>query len=577
MKKRLLCMILTLTMIFCLVPSAAAAASDEATEAAEALYELGLFKGTGTNSDGTPIFELDKTPTRNQAVIMLVRLLGKEKEALAGNWELPFTDVAKSSTAYPYIGYAYANGLTNGTSTTTYSGTNLIKANQYITFVLRALGYTSGKDFFVSTAWEFSDKIGLTHGEYNATKQFTRGDISVISLSALSTMVYHSERTLVEKLVSENVISIQSAVSAGLIVWKGDPYLWGVTMQCDEVIYDHEADCWPVSSSKEETKLTIKAIGKDQYHRPFDVNPKNGFFWGLTDSFEKSKERDIQTQLNGVSIECDKNDPSTAVVTIPPNTDTEVWVYAGARRGQDFIRYPYLMKITPEGAVDYRAWYEVDDRGMLYIKTNIDSQNWGGYSVISEINYRNGDSSWDEDWGTGIVRYIPAAFITHHDVGTVITSTEFYVFEGICEELYDCGDTNTTLEEMISDLSDQLVCKIVLTNKIFIENSGKTIHLEDITVSNDIKNQKNTYTISIADEILETGLYDFHFTCAPTQNRGGSLKRENDVLVITLDSDFFPASEKTGEFHVTHSTFSIDNNGNILCKKTISNRVNANI
>ena len=102
MKKRLLCMIRTLVMIFSLVPSVAAA-SDEATEAAEALYELGLFKGTGTNPDGTPIFDLDKTPTRNQAIIMLVRLLGKEEEALAGTWEIPFTDV--SDAMRPYIGY----------------------------------------------------------------------------------------------------------------------------------------------------------------------------------------------------------------------------------------------------------------------------------------------------------------------------------------------------------------------------------------------------------------------------------------------------------------------------------------
>ena len=81
MKKRLSCIILTLVMIISLVPFAAAA-SDEATEAAEALYELGLFKGTGTNPDGTPIFDLDKTPTRNQAIIMLVRLLGKEEDPL---------------------------------------------------------------------------------------------------------------------------------------------------------------------------------------------------------------------------------------------------------------------------------------------------------------------------------------------------------------------------------------------------------------------------------------------------------------------------------------------------------------
>ena len=185
--KKIIFLMLTLSMLFCLVPSASAA-SDEANEAAEALYDLGLFKGTGTNPDGTPIFDLDKTPTRNQAVIMLVRLLGKEEDALAGEWELPFTDVSKGSTAYPYIGYAYANGLTSGTTTTTYSGTAPIKANQYITFVLRALGYESGKDFQVGTAYLLSDQLGITDGEYvNATTSFTRGDVAKISLAAHNT------------------------------------------------------------------------------------------------------------------------------------------------------------------------------------------------------------------------------------------------------------------------------------------------------------------------------------------------------------------------------------------------------
>ena len=203
MKKRLLCMILTLVMIFALVPSVAAA-SKEDTKAAEALYELGLFKGTGTNPDGTPIFDLDKTPTRNQAIIMLVRLLGKEEEAKAGTWKIPFTDVSDSMK--PYIGYAYANGLTNGFTATTYCGTNPIKANQYITFVLRSLGYTSGADFQVSTAWEFSDKIGLTDGRYNQnTTAFTRGDVAIISNSALSTKTKNSTDTLLNVLKAQGI------------------------------------------------------------------------------------------------------------------------------------------------------------------------------------------------------------------------------------------------------------------------------------------------------------------------------------------------------------------------------------
>ena len=208
MKKRLSCIILTLVMIISLVPFAAAA-SDEATEAAEALYELGLFKGTGTNPDGTPIFDLDKTPTRTQAIIMLVRLLGKEEEAKAGTWQLPFTDV--SDAMRPYIGYAYTNGLTNGYTATTYCGGNPIRANQYIAFVLRALGYVSGEDFEVSSAWEFSDEIGLTDGRYhNKTASFIRGDVAIVSSSALATELKGRSQTLAEKLIADGLFTSEA-------------------------------------------------------------------------------------------------------------------------------------------------------------------------------------------------------------------------------------------------------------------------------------------------------------------------------------------------------------------------------
>ena len=92
------------------------AAKSEAQEAAQTLHDLGLFKGTGTDVSGNPIFDLNRAPTRAEAVTMLVRLLGKEDEALAGDWNTPFTDVA--DWAKPYVGYAYANGLTAGVSQT---------------------------------------------------------------------------------------------------------------------------------------------------------------------------------------------------------------------------------------------------------------------------------------------------------------------------------------------------------------------------------------------------------------------------------------------------------------------------
>ena len=186
----------------------ASAASAEATDAAECLYELGLFNGTGVNADGSPIFSLDRVPTRNEAIKMLVVLLGKENEAKQGTWQTPFTDVA--SWAEPFVGYAYANGLTSGTSPTTYGGDNPVTATQYLTFVLRALGYQTGTDFQWDEAWKLSDQIGITAREYqNGSRTFLREDIVLISRAALEATDKASGETLIHKLLWDDVFTTE--------------------------------------------------------------------------------------------------------------------------------------------------------------------------------------------------------------------------------------------------------------------------------------------------------------------------------------------------------------------------------
>lgn len=196
MKKRILSLLLAVVLVCSLVPTAFAASS-EATDAANALHNLGLFNGTGTNADGTPIYDLDRAPSRFEAVTMLVRLLGKEAEAKAGTWDTPFTDVV--DWAKPYVGYAYANGLTAGTSETTFGGEATVTASQYLTFVLRALGYSSNTDFKWDAAWELSDKIGMTDGRYHMNySNFSRGDVAIISNSALYAKLADSDKKLID-------------------------------------------------------------------------------------------------------------------------------------------------------------------------------------------------------------------------------------------------------------------------------------------------------------------------------------------------------------------------------------------
>ena len=206
--KKLIAILLTAIMVFALA-SAAFAADEKETAVADALNALGLFQGVGKDAEGKPIYDLDRTPNRMEAVTMLVRLLGKEKEANAGTWEIPFTDVM--DWAKPYVGYAYANGLTNGTGKTTFSGKDPVTATQYLTFVLRAMGYSEADgDFRWDAAWELSDKLNITHGEYDAsTASFDRGDVVKISWSALAAYVKGEGRFLGEKLLDEGVFTLE--------------------------------------------------------------------------------------------------------------------------------------------------------------------------------------------------------------------------------------------------------------------------------------------------------------------------------------------------------------------------------
>ena len=172
-------------------------------QAANALHNMGLFQGTGADANGNPIFDLDRAPNRYEAVTMLVGLLGKSEAAKNGTWDMPFTDVAE--WAKPYVGYAYANGLTAGTSATTYGGNATVSASEYLTFVLRSLGYQTGTDFQWDKAWVLSDKLGMTHGQYNASiKNFTRGDVALISYQALSLNMKGSQQTLSEAIKSSS-------------------------------------------------------------------------------------------------------------------------------------------------------------------------------------------------------------------------------------------------------------------------------------------------------------------------------------------------------------------------------------
>ena len=158
------------------------------TNCADSLHEMGLFQGTQNG------YDLDRTPTRAEAAVMLVRLLGKEAEAKTLTYTAPFTDL--KGWEKPYVQYLYDNGLANGMSATAYNPTGKCSAQMYTTFLLRALGYSDAKgDFTYAKALDFGEQVGLVDDINCSTKNFLRDNVVAMSLTALDTDVKGSDKS----------------------------------------------------------------------------------------------------------------------------------------------------------------------------------------------------------------------------------------------------------------------------------------------------------------------------------------------------------------------------------------------
>lgn len=169
---------------------------------ADKLKSLNLFKGTDIG------YELERTANRIEAGIMLVRLLGKESEALGGQFEHPFTDVP--DWAGKYVGYMYENGLTKGISDDLFAPFMVIDAKSYITFLLRALGYSEEtEDFTWQESVENAHQMGILSSVERAeleNQEFNRGLMAAMSYNAVNTVLKDEKFTLAVKLAKAESI-----------------------------------------------------------------------------------------------------------------------------------------------------------------------------------------------------------------------------------------------------------------------------------------------------------------------------------------------------------------------------------
>ena len=198
MKKKILFLLICLSLAVALALCAAARDLSVETKQAEALKALGLFYGVSDTE-----FDLDRAPSRVETLVLLVRVLGAETQAATGRYSHPFTDVPKWADGY--VAYAYENGLTKGVSDTEFGG-GTSAGYFYLTFVLRALGYSDADgDFAWNDPYDLARRVGILDENVD-TENFLRADCVRVSYLALGAKLKSGERTLADRLISLGAI-----------------------------------------------------------------------------------------------------------------------------------------------------------------------------------------------------------------------------------------------------------------------------------------------------------------------------------------------------------------------------------
>ena len=193
--KRALSLGLTAAMISGLMVMGSSAASyadvadTDNVEAIEVLEAVGIMIGD-ENGDFNP----DQNVTRNEMAVVMSNLMEYNVATYKGT--SPFTDVP--SWAEPYVAACYTNGITAGTSATTYGGDQTVTTAQAALMLMKALGYFQyssdfGNDWQLATVAQ-GNKIDLFTNVNSGVKEaMSRNDVAQLVLNGLESGTVEAE------------------------------------------------------------------------------------------------------------------------------------------------------------------------------------------------------------------------------------------------------------------------------------------------------------------------------------------------------------------------------------------------
>ena len=194
------------------------------TEQADALKAGGLFLGTGTG------YDLPGVLTRVQGITLALRAQGLEQvvmaqsEATVAVTLARLTDLEKiPDWARKYVAYALVQepAITRGVAVladgrVTFAPDLKMSGTQFITFMIRAMGYEATLDGALDLAATTQMLPLSLVAEYGVAQEFTRGQaVSVMYNAMAKGIVKQTGKPLAETLLAKGVLTTAAAIGLG--------------------------------------------------------------------------------------------------------------------------------------------------------------------------------------------------------------------------------------------------------------------------------------------------------------------------------------------------------------------------
>jgi hypothetical protein len=187
---------------------------------ADALYSMNILYGTSADSAGKPVYALEKSLTRMEALAFVIRLQGLEAEANAFKGANPFKDTPEWGSSL--AAYAYSKGITFGIDDahSIFDPDAKVTYQQFTAFLLRVLNYhESSDDFAYENALQKAVEINM-YGKaevesLNVFSSYIRAHAVMSMADSLYTPIKGSDKRLIDMLVENGIVSSEAAKAFG--------------------------------------------------------------------------------------------------------------------------------------------------------------------------------------------------------------------------------------------------------------------------------------------------------------------------------------------------------------------------